>query len=271
MNTSKNKWFRTQLFGVLVVALIAVVWAPIDAHATIYAPTINGPKPTRVLFIGNSYTKFNMLPMLVTKLARSAVDGRAIPYTMSAKPGYTLQMHWKRHEALRLIRTGRFSHVIIQAHSLDPIDRPAQLTEYLDKFVREANKAGAQVILVETWARHPENSIYRYRPTLTSYEAMFQRIDDVFQKSATHTQVRIAPVGQAFRRVMAEHPDIDLYRTDGSHPSWAGSYLASCVIFGVLTGHSPRTTSYIPWEISPAQAESLKEIADRVLEPATLQ
>ena len=35
------------------------------------------------------------------------------------------------------------------------------------------------------------------------------------------------------------HPEINLYHSDGSHPSLAGTYLAACVLFATLYDHSP--------------------------------
>ena len=45
-----------------------------------------------------------------------------------------------------------------------------------------------------------------------------------------------APVGEAWRRVHAECPSLQLYNSDGSHPSPAGSYLAACVFYAIFFG-----------------------------------
>lgn len=267
-----RKWslFYVHFLYLIIAVLVVGTTVPLGGIPLNKAQAIGHLSPLRVLFIGNSYTNFNMLPTLVTRLAHSASDGHDISATVFAKPGYTLRMHWRRHQALRLIRKGGFSHIVLQSHSLDPIDHPRQLTEYADRFVRASEKTGAQAILYETWARHPRSSIYRKRPTLISQDAMYRRIDEVFRETAIRTHARLAPVGLAFRRAFDEFPDIDLHRADGSHPTWSGSFLAACVIFGVLTGQNPEATSYRPFEVPPSEAEKLRQVAAQVIAQSQL-
>lgn len=260
----KYKRYCAHPIYLLVFVFIVSISASFGGIALSRVRANDRPSQLRVLFIGNSYTNFNMLPTLVTRLADSTSDGHAITATVFTKPGYSLRMHWKRHRALRLIKQGHFSHIVLQSHSLDPIDRPRQLTEYTDRFVRAIEKTGAQPILYETWARHPKSSIYRKRPTLSSHDAMYRRIDEVFRETAVRTHARLAPVGFAFKRAFDEYPDIDLHRADGSHPTWSGSFLAACVIYGVLTGQNPKMTSYHPFEVPPLEAERLRQMAAQV-------
>ncbi len=262
-----RKWSRCRARSIyfFVAVLIVGISVPFGGLVVNSARATDQTLPLRVLFIGNSYTNFNMLPKLVTRLARSASDGQVMTATAFTKPGYTLRMHWRRHRARRLIKKGDFTHIVLQSHSLDPIDHPRQLTEYTDRFVRAIDKTGAQAILYETWARHPKSSIYRKRPTLISHDAMYRRIDEVFRATAVRTRARLAPVGLAFKRAFDELPEIDLHRSDGSHPTWSGSFLAACVLFGVLTGQNPEATSYHPFEVPPFEAERLRQMASQVI------
>ena len=47
-------------------------------------------------------------------------------------------------------------------------------------------------------------------------------------------QLLLAPVGEVWQSFRKEHPDIELYFTDGAHASPAGSLLAAAVIFKTL-------------------------------------
>ena len=49
----------------------------------------------------------------------------------------------------------------------------------------------------------------------------------------------VAASGTNFMRVMADYPDITLYRTDNLHPTVAGSYLAACTIYYRMFNKSP--------------------------------
>jgi hypothetical protein len=55
----------------------------------------------------------------------------------------------------------------------------------------------------------------------------------------------VIPAGLAFARVRAKQPELNLYQPDRRHPSMAGTYLASCVVFAALTGRSPVGNPYL--------------------------
>ena len=82
-----------------------------------------------------------------------------------------------------------------------------------------------------------------YYDFLTTYAAMQERIRVNTLAEAEAVGAGCIPVGVAWSRVRAERPDIELYVRDGSHPSYAGSYLAAAVICAALTGESFGATS----------------------------
>lgn len=77
------------ILGLALLAWLAGVATPERATA----------QPVKVLFIGNSYTYVNDLPMMVRLVAQAAGESRLIePRTIGA-PGATLQKHWEKGEA----------------------------------------------------------------------------------------------------------------------------------------------------------------------------
>jgi hypothetical protein len=64
-------------------------------------------------------------------------------------------------------------------------------------------------------------------------------LDAAYAGTARAAGARLAPVGPAWRRALADHPELALHREDGSHPAPAGTYLAACVLVAVLTGRCP--------------------------------
>jgi hypothetical protein len=66
--------------------------------------------------------------------------------------------------------------------------------------------------------------------------------------------------------VRQDHPDIDLWQTDGSHPTQAGTYLAACVFYASVFRQSPAGLSF-HGGVSDEQARSLQdEAGSRVLD-----
>ena len=55
----------------------------------------------------------------------------------------------------------------------------------------------------------------------------------------------VAPVGVAWQRALEEHPELELWQRDGSHPSPEGTYLAACVFYATLLGTSPEGANYL--------------------------
>jgi hypothetical protein len=74
------------------------------------------PAPSRILFIGNSYTGVNKLPQIFQQIVASAV--LPAPEVKSATPGgRTLAKHLEEAESLKLIDEGRWDVVVLQGQS----------------------------------------------------------------------------------------------------------------------------------------------------------
>lgn len=67
-----------------------------------------------------------------------------------------------------------------------------------------------------------------------TYEGMQQQLTENYLEMADVLDAYCAPVGEAWRRVRRECPSLQLYNSDGSHPSPAGSYLAACVFYAIF-------------------------------------
>jgi hypothetical protein len=59
---------------------------------------------------------------------------------------------------------------------------------------------------------------------------------------------------------VSKQPELNLYAPDKRHPSLAGTYLASCVVFAALTGRSPVGNSYLA-AIDAPTAKFLQTVA----------
>jgi len=77
--------------------------------------------PTRILFIGNSYTTRNNLPRLVAGLAADAEASREVQVETIFAGGASLRRHWNAGVAQRTLATRRFDVVVLQEQSTLPI------------------------------------------------------------------------------------------------------------------------------------------------------
>ena len=69
-------------------------------------------------------------------------------------------------------------------------------------------------------------------------------------KISRETKAIIAPVGETRANVLRKNLQIDLFDSDGSHPSYSGTFLAACVFYSVFYGKSQVGLS-VPSYISP--------------------
>jgi hypothetical protein len=252
-----TRLLRKLLFLALAALALGAALAPAEGRAELV-------QLTRVLLVGNSYTHFHSLSRQIEKLAAST----ATPLRVDAVThgGYTLRMHWMKSAARARIASGGYRYVVLQDHSLRPLDHLDEFHDYGERFARAAISAGAKPVLYQTWPRNPSSRFYNERTKPRSADEMASQLDQAYSALADSQGALLAPVGRAFTVGLAAHPEVELYGRDGTHPSWAGSYLAACVLYGTLTGKDPRNASYVPWELPAEQAPSLRALAARVLE-----
>ncbi|MDZ7963802.1 MAG: SGNH/GDSL hydrolase family protein [Nostoc sp. DedSLP03] len=208
----------------------------------------------RVLFIGNSYTYFNDLPWLTQQLAASAKEAKTLETEMVVIGGATLQNHWKRGKALRLLKAKRWDYVVLQEQSTLPITNPQEMHKYATLFDAEIKRVNSQTLFYLTWAKQnqPETQ---------------QILTDAYMNIAQELKAKVAPVGIAWQKIQEANLKLNLYSSDRSHPSPIGSYVAACVFYTTLYGNSPvglsrriySSDSSTPQENNRIELESLSE------------
>jgi hypothetical protein len=233
------------------------------------APSSNadGSAPAiRVLFLGNSYTYVNDLPDQVRKLAASAAPAQEIRVDSVAVGGARLSDLYATSDALKRIRAGGWTHVVIQGQSIEPVwplTDPSGFQDYATRFGLEANAVGAMPVYYETWARRADDPVYEQVPGLTP-ASMQAELRDGYRQAAWKVGGAMAPVGDAWELALAEPgPPVDLFMSDGSHPNARGTHLAACIFFGVLTGRTAVGLGAVPSEVTGYDAHLLQSVADR--------
>ena len=95
-----------------------------------------------------------------------------------------------------------------------------------------------------TWGRRDGDK--RNAQIYPDFITMHGKISSSYEKAAEENRALLAPVGRAFAIVHGQDKALfrKLFKSDGSHPSSEGGYLAACVLWGALTGKDP---SSIRW------------------------
>jgi hypothetical protein len=185
------------------------------------------PTPSRILFIGNSYTSRNELPRLLAELAAAAEHPRRMEFELVFAGGASLKRHWNAGIAREKLARLSWNYVVLQEQSTLPVKNPVRYQESVRLFAPEIDRHGAKPVLYLTWARQQAPD---------TQESITRAVEEI----AAEINAVVVPVGLAWRSVIAKYGDIALYTDDGSHPTAAGSYLAACVFLASLFGEAPR-------------------------------
>ena len=232
---------------------------------------------TRVLFIGNSYTYCNEYPMLLKELAW--YEGHHIEGVTYQHGGYTIKQHLADKVSQETVALGGYDYAFLQGQSLSALrigtTEDRNVVGEMGKMVAKVKEysPNAKCVIEMTWGRRDGNNTVKgknleglvkaYPEFFTSYEAMQKVITANVTTMAQELGVGVSPVGVAWEIVRRERPDIVLYVKDGSHPSYAGSYLAAAV--GYLTIFKEPFKADTPIRLNPEVAKYLRSVAERVV------
>ena len=221
-----------------------------------------------VLFVGNSYTQVNNLPSMTQMAARSA--GHDIAYESNTPGGCTFQMHCE-NRSMDLIRQGGWDVVVLQEQSQYPSFPQWQVEQgvfpYAQRLVDSvrAHNPGAVPMFYMTWGRRdgdPDNA--DDFPVLGTYWGMDSMLYERYMQMKEDNRAAVCPVGRVWRRLRTLHPEVNLYASDGSHPSVAGTYAAACAFCVMLFEEPASRITYAP-AIGEPTAALIREAVDSVV------
>ena len=210
------------------LAAIACALGPSEPNVSTAAQDGSG---RRVLFVGNSLTYVNDLPLVVRALSRAALGDSALRVAMVAFPDYSLEDHWARGDAGRAIagspgESRGWDVVVLQQGPSALESSRVLLLDYAKRFATAARAAHATPALYAVW------------PT-SDRPQDFARSAESYRLASDSVQGLLFPVGEAWQAAWRRDATLPLYASDGLHPSAYGTYLAALVITGRLTGRSP--------------------------------
>jgi hypothetical protein len=182
------------------------------------------PSAGRILFIGNSLTTTNDLPAMVEFLARESGGAPLVTRTV-AEGGFSLEDHWNRGVAQRVIAEGGWSVVVLQQGPSALPESQENLREYTQRFDAPIRRVGARPALYMVW---PESE----------RSAVFDDVAASYTRAAEAVNGLLYPVGEAWQLAWRRDPRLALYGPDGFHPSPIGTYLAALVMFQQISGRS---------------------------------
>jgi hypothetical protein len=244
---------------------IRVVLALVSAFGAGCSSAPSGPalpalvgEGRRILFIGNSLTYWNDLPLIVQSLADSA-GGASLAVMTVAFPDFNLDDHRVQGAAERAIALGGWEVVVLQQGPSSLPENRAQLRASVGLMNGQIRAVSATPALYSVWPQSSRRG--DFDAAIESYTLAAQDVDGL-----------LFPVAAAWLAAWERDATLALYSPDGLHPSAPGSYLAALVMYGVLYDRSPvglparvRLASGAELGVSAAVAVVLQEAAAEVL------
>lgn len=236
------------------------------AKQTYKKPKHADEKKPKILFLGNSFIYTNELPKMFAALAKSG--GIQADIAEYSDGGYRLELFADPNDPLgskvqNELMTYKYDYVILQEQSRIPSLPGVEETMYpyaitLDQLIQGAH---AQTVFLMTWAYENGDNLNEFGIDLvTTREQMQTQIAQSYATIADKLNALLSPVGIAFMRSAQQHPEIELWGEDQQHPTPAGTYLASCVLYASLFDKSPVGLKYSA-ELNAKTAAILQQIA----------
>ena len=173
----------------------------------------------RLLFVGNSLTYTNNLPLLVKRAAEDRglnIETRSLAY-----PNYAIVDHWADGQVQPMIESGKYDYVIIQQGPSSQSEGRNMLFDSGADYAALCKEHGAELAYYMVW------------PPFDAYHR-FDRVIKNYTEAARANKAILCPVGKVWKDYQDNTKDYSYYGFDGFHPSAKGSQVAAEVIVGSL-------------------------------------
>ena len=207
-----------------------------------------GQEGVNVLFVGNSYTEVNNLPLMVQQVAQSM--GETLVFQSNTPGGCTFRQHCS-NSSMELIRQGGWDFVVLQEQSQYPSFPQGQVEAEVFPFAQRLvdsvyrHSPCAEPVFYMTWGRkYGDAGNAPFFPVLGTYEGMDSMLCLRYTYMAQAFDASLCPVGRVWRRLRERHPEVELYQADNSHPSLAGTYAAACAFYTLFFHRDPDSIAF---------------------------
>lgn len=226
----------------------------------------------KVLFIGNSYTDVNNLPLMVRNISTSM--GKTLKYETHTAGGAQFQNHWNYIASsglLEKIQTGDFDYIVLQGQSQEVAFPDGQFNSSVYPYAKKLDSIinfyspQTKVVFYMTWGyRYGDANNCLYYPPFCTYFSMSERLYQNYSLMAHDFSSLIAPVGAAWRKSIITDSTLVLHSGDNSHPSLEGTYLASCVFYSTFFQDS-LSSQDVPPGMNAANCAFLQNISNTIV------
>lgn len=118
-----------------------------------------------------------------------------------------------------------------------------------------------------TWGRKNGDKVF-YRIYSGYTDSTYEYMDSLLRARYLHVadtnQAEVSPVGAVWRHLRSNHPSLELYAPDESHPSLAGSYAAACSFYTTIFRKDPMGLNFDA-SLNPSDALTIRQAVRAVV------
>ena len=204
----------------------------------------NAQTTKRVVFLGNSYTFVNDLPLVLSSLVLSVGD--SLVYQQSTPGGYTLEGHTTNTTSFNLIQQSGWDYMILQEQSQKPSWPISQVMSDVYPYAQtlcntfKAANPCSQPMFFMTWGRKNGDAYNCTNwPPVCTYNGMDSLLNLRYRMLADSNRALVSPVGAVWHYIRDNYSEMELYAADESHPSLNGTYAAACTFYSLIYQKDP--------------------------------
>ena len=242
LNSFKVEHFIKSFF-VVIFLLLSVLYHTVNAQ--------DKKIPSRLLFIGNSFTYRNGgLEMHIKKIDSSTNNPKIVKANRATRGGATLKILYNQPWVHDSIHHQQYDVVVLQ----EDIPELKELNttpffEYASLFNQEINATGAKTVLLMAWQYERLNWV------------TMEQIAEAHRELGNKLKIPVAPVGLAFQESLKARPAMAMLGTDKEHATIQGTYLEACVVYTTIYGRNIKKVRYSPSGVSVDEGKFLRKIA----------
>ncbi len=177
--------------------------------------------------------------------------GDTLVHSSQTPGGARFLSHTANPVVFTAIKSQNWDYVTLQAQSQEPSFD--SLTIHQDVFphakrlcdsIYAANKC-VKPLFYMTWGRkNGDSRNCQAIPWVCTYEGMDDSLASRYQYMANQNKALVSPVGRVWRYLRRNHPTIELYSADESHPSANGTYAAMCSFYTMIFKKDPTNITF---------------------------
>ena len=186
--------------------------------------------------------------------------------------GYTLERHLSDNTSTGLIRSKSWNYLVLQEQSQLPSFPESDVQKYVYPSAKglydlaRANDTCTRLVFYRTWGRkNGDSKNCPVWPPVCTYQGMDSLLALRYEQMAKDNAGLLSPVGDVWKEIRNQYPNLELYKADESHPSEVGSYAAACCFYALFFDDDSLKFNY-NYVLGDSAAARVKRIVSKVLQ-----